>query len=79
MLAVVAEISFSKHLLIINGMFRSVIRSPSITTMRDIDPKLPAARHNPDGYPMSDGDWPSNDRYVSIRRRSHQQGCDGDA
>uniref|UniRef100_A0AAQ4QTM9 phosphatidate phosphatase n=1 Tax=Gasterosteus aculeatus aculeatus TaxID=481459 RepID=A0AAQ4QTM9_GASAC len=58
------NISFSKHLLIINGMFRSVIRSPSITTMRDIDPKLPAARHNPDGYPMSDGDWPSNDRYA---------------
>nr|XP_040028170.1 phosphatidate phosphatase LPIN2 isoform X1 [Gasterosteus aculeatus aculeatus]XP_040028171.1 phosphatidate phosphatase LPIN2 isoform X1 [Gasterosteus aculeatus aculeatus] len=40
-----------------------VSRSPSITTMRDIDPKLPAARHNPDGYPMSDGDWPSNDSH----------------
>ena len=39
-------------------------RSPSLSTMRDIDPKLPAARHNIDGYPLSDGDWPSHDRYV---------------
>uniref|UniRef100_A0A8C9X6K2 phosphatidate phosphatase n=1 Tax=Sander lucioperca TaxID=283035 RepID=A0A8C9X6K2_SANLU len=41
-----------------------VSRSPSVTTMRDIDPKLPAARHNLDGYPLSDGDWSSNDRYA---------------
>uniref|UniRef100_A0A4W6F380 phosphatidate phosphatase n=1 Tax=Lates calcarifer TaxID=8187 RepID=A0A4W6F380_LATCA len=41
-----------------------VSRSPSVTTMRDIDPKLPAARHNLDGYPMSDGDWPADDRYA---------------
>lgn len=40
------------------------LRSPSVTTMRDIDPKLPAARHNLDGYSMSDGDWPADDRYV---------------
>ncbi|XP_049455167.1 phosphatidate phosphatase LPIN2 isoform X3 [Epinephelus fuscoguttatus] len=40
-----------------------VSRSPSVTTMRDIDPKLPAARHNLDGYPMSDGDWPANDSH----------------
>uniref|UniRef100_A0A671V6B2 phosphatidate phosphatase n=1 Tax=Sparus aurata TaxID=8175 RepID=A0A671V6B2_SPAAU len=40
------------------------IRSPSVTTMRDIDPKLPAARHNLDGYPLSDGDWPADDRYA---------------
>ncbi|XP_037643899.1 phosphatidate phosphatase LPIN2 isoform X2 [Sebastes umbrosus] len=40
-----------------------VSRSPSVTTMRDIDPKLPAARHNLDGYPLSDGDWPSNDSH----------------
>ncbi|KAL6103973.1 lpin2 [Pungitius sinensis] len=40
-----------------------VSRSPSITTMRDIDPKLPAARHNLDGYSMSDGEWPSNDSH----------------
>ncbi|XP_030608639.1 phosphatidate phosphatase LPIN2 isoform X2 [Archocentrus centrarchus] len=38
-----------------------VSRSPSVTTVRDIDPKLPAARHNLDGYPMSDGDWPAGD------------------
>uniref|UniRef100_A0A4W6F2F7 phosphatidate phosphatase n=1 Tax=Lates calcarifer TaxID=8187 RepID=A0A4W6F2F7_LATCA len=37
--------------------------SPSVTTMRDIDPKLPAARHNLDGYPMSDGDWPADDSH----------------
>ncbi|XP_029309193.1 phosphatidate phosphatase LPIN2 isoform X2 [Cottoperca gobio] len=40
-----------------------VSRSPSVSTMRDIDPKLPAARHNIDGYPLSDGDWPSNDSH----------------
>ncbi|XP_022073827.1 phosphatidate phosphatase LPIN2 isoform X2 [Acanthochromis polyacanthus] len=40
-----------------------VSRSPSVTTMRDVDPKLPAARHNLDGYPMSDGDWPANDSH----------------
>ncbi|XP_044077046.1 phosphatidate phosphatase LPIN2 isoform X4 [Siniperca chuatsi] len=40
-----------------------VSRSPSMTTMRDIDPKLPAARHNLDGYPLSDGDWPADDSH----------------
>ncbi|XP_068196950.1 phosphatidate phosphatase LPIN2 isoform X2 [Antennarius striatus] len=40
-----------------------VSRSPSVSTMRDIDPKLPAARRNPDGYPMSDGDWPTDDSH----------------
>ncbi|XP_022613995.1 phosphatidate phosphatase LPIN2-like isoform X2 [Seriola dumerili] len=40
-----------------------VSRSPSVTTMRDIDPKLPAARHNLDGYSMSDGDWPADDSH----------------
>ncbi|XP_035025636.1 phosphatidate phosphatase LPIN2 isoform X1 [Hippoglossus stenolepis] len=39
-----------------------VSRSPSVTTMRDIDPKLPAARHSLDSYSMSDGDWRSDDR-----------------
>lgn len=39
-------------------------RSPSVTKMRDIDPKLPAARPNLDGYPHSDGDWPADDRYI---------------
>lgn len=37
-----------------------------MTTMRDIDPKLPAARPNLDGYPLSDGDWPADDRYIYI-------------
>ncbi|XP_039999065.1 phosphatidate phosphatase LPIN2 isoform X2 [Xiphias gladius] len=40
-----------------------VSRSPSVTTMRDVDPKLPAARHSLDGYPMSDGDWPADDSH----------------
>ncbi|KAK2895835.1 phosphatidate phosphatase LPIN2 [Channa argus] len=38
-------------------------RSPSVTTMRDIDPKLPAARASLDGYPLSDGDWPADDSH----------------
>ncbi|XP_028987251.1 phosphatidate phosphatase LPIN2 isoform X2 [Betta splendens] len=40
-----------------------VSRSPSVTTMRDIDPKLPAARANLEGYPLSDGDWPADDSH----------------
>lgn len=40
-----------------------VSRSPSMTTIRDTDPKLPAARHNLDGYPLSDGDWPAEDSH----------------
>ncbi|XP_071347571.1 phosphatidate phosphatase LPIN2 isoform X2 [Trachinotus anak] len=40
-----------------------VSRSPSVTTMRDVDPKLPAPRHNLDGYSMSDGDWPADDSH----------------
>ncbi|KAM4557235.1 phosphatidate phosphatase LPIN2 isoform 2-T2 [Fundulus diaphanus] len=38
-----------------------VSRSPSTSTMRDIDPKLPTARHTLEGYPLSDGEWPSGD------------------
>ncbi|XP_053186404.1 phosphatidate phosphatase LPIN2 isoform X1 [Scomber japonicus] len=38
-----------------------VSRSPSVTTIRDIDPKLPAARHSIDGYPLSDGEWRADD------------------
>ncbi|KAM9844452.1 phosphatidate phosphatase LPIN2 isoform 1-T1 [Aulostomus maculatus] len=38
-----------------------VSRSPSVSTIRDIDPKLPAARHSLDGYAMSDGEWPADD------------------
>ncbi|KAM9789101.1 phosphatidate phosphatase LPIN2 [Neosynchiropus ocellatus] len=37
-----------------------VSRSPSGSTIRDIDPKLPSSRHNLDGYAMSDGDWSEN-------------------
>ncbi|XP_047225441.1 phosphatidate phosphatase LPIN2 isoform X2 [Girardinichthys multiradiatus] len=38
-----------------------VSRSPSTSTIRDIDPKLPTARHNLQGYPLSDSEWPSGD------------------
>lgn len=44
----------------------SFSRSPSMTTMRDIDPKLPSARHSLDSYSMSDGDWPADDRCVKL-------------
>nr|XP_020446988.1 phosphatidate phosphatase LPIN2 isoform X2 [Monopterus albus] len=40
-----------------------ISRSPSATTIRDIDPKLPAARHSLDGYPLSDGDLPADDSH----------------
>lgn len=50
--------------LILMYLFQRGFRSPSVTTVRDVDPKLPAARHNLDGYPLSDGDWPPDDRYV---------------
>ncbi|XP_015251368.1 PREDICTED: phosphatidate phosphatase LPIN2 isoform X1 [Cyprinodon variegatus] len=38
-----------------------VSRSPSTSTIRDIDPKLPTTRHNLEGYPLSDGEWPLGD------------------
>uniref|UniRef100_M4AQN7 phosphatidate phosphatase n=1 Tax=Xiphophorus maculatus TaxID=8083 RepID=M4AQN7_XIPMA len=41
-----------------------VSRSPSTSTIRDIDPKLPTVRHNLEGYPLSDSEWPSGDRYA---------------
>ncbi|XP_037538276.1 phosphatidate phosphatase LPIN2 [Nematolebias whitei] len=40
-----------------------VSRSPSISTIRDIDPKLPAARPSLEGYPLSDGEWPLGDSH----------------
>ncbi|XP_077470434.1 phosphatidate phosphatase LPIN2 [Stigmatopora argus] len=40
-----------------------VSRSPSTSTIRDVDPRLPAARHNLDGYALSDGDWATNDSH----------------
>lgn len=46
----------------INISFCVDLRSPSVTTVRDIDPKLPAARHNLDGYPLSDGEWRTDSR-----------------
>ena len=43
-------------------------RSPSITTIRDIDPKLPTVRHNFD-YPLSDGEWPASEGYVCMEMK----------
>uniref|UniRef100_A0A3Q4B5B1 phosphatidate phosphatase n=1 Tax=Mola mola TaxID=94237 RepID=A0A3Q4B5B1_MOLML len=34
-----------------------------VSTVRDIEPKLPTARHNFDAYPLSDGDWPKDDSH----------------
>uniref|UniRef100_A0A8C6UKM2 phosphatidate phosphatase n=1 Tax=Neogobius melanostomus TaxID=47308 RepID=A0A8C6UKM2_9GOBI len=39
--------------------------SPSVTTMKDTESKLPVARHSLD-YPVSDGDWPAEDRYPAM-------------
>ncbi|XP_024129774.1 phosphatidate phosphatase LPIN2 isoform X2 [Oryzias melastigma] len=36
-----------------------ISRSPSDNAVPDIDPKLPAARHNFSDYPLSDGEWPA--------------------
>lgn len=63
---------------LINASVHHGFRSPSVTTMRDIDPKLPAARHNLDGYPLSDGDWPADDRYVLRWTYDQLRGCSGD-
>ncbi|XP_054620196.1 phosphatidate phosphatase LPIN2 isoform X2 [Dunckerocampus dactyliophorus] len=43
------------------AVVQHVSRSPSGSTIRDIDPKLPTARRNLDGYALSDGDWPADD------------------
>uniref|UniRef100_A0A671KJD4 phosphatidate phosphatase n=1 Tax=Sinocyclocheilus anshuiensis TaxID=1608454 RepID=A0A671KJD4_9TELE len=32
-------------------------RSSSISTVREVEPKLPTVRHSLDNYPYSDGDW----------------------
>uniref|UniRef100_A0A8C2CKS0 phosphatidate phosphatase n=1 Tax=Cyprinus carpio TaxID=7962 RepID=A0A8C2CKS0_CYPCA len=36
-------------------------RSSSISTVREIEPKLPTVRHSLDNYPYSDGDWSPSD------------------
>lgn len=41
-------------------------RSSSISTVREVEPKLPTVRHSLDSYPYSDGDWsPSNSHAMS--------------
>uniref|UniRef100_A0A671MBX2 phosphatidate phosphatase n=1 Tax=Sinocyclocheilus anshuiensis TaxID=1608454 RepID=A0A671MBX2_9TELE len=39
-------------------------RSSSISTVREIEPKLPTVRHSLDNYPYSDGDWSPSDRFA---------------
>ncbi|XP_051557560.1 phosphatidate phosphatase LPIN2 isoform X2 [Myxocyprinus asiaticus] len=39
-------------------------RSSSISTVRDIEPKLPTVRHSLDSYPFSDGDWSHSDSHA---------------
>uniref|UniRef100_A0A672Q7M2 phosphatidate phosphatase n=1 Tax=Sinocyclocheilus grahami TaxID=75366 RepID=A0A672Q7M2_SINGR len=36
-------------------------RSSSISTFREVEPKLPTVRHSLDNYPYSDGDWSPSD------------------
>uniref|UniRef100_A0A671KHP8 phosphatidate phosphatase n=1 Tax=Sinocyclocheilus anshuiensis TaxID=1608454 RepID=A0A671KHP8_9TELE len=36
-------------------------RSSSISTVREVEPKLPTVRHSLDNYPYSDGDWSPSD------------------
>uniref|UniRef100_A0A673L246 phosphatidate phosphatase n=1 Tax=Sinocyclocheilus rhinocerous TaxID=307959 RepID=A0A673L246_9TELE len=40
-------------------------RSSSISTVREVEPKLPTVRHSLDNYPYSDGDWSPSDWFVS--------------
>uniref|UniRef100_A0A8C6UL71 phosphatidate phosphatase n=1 Tax=Neogobius melanostomus TaxID=47308 RepID=A0A8C6UL71_9GOBI len=49
-----------------------VSRSPSVTTMKDTESKLPVARHSLD-YPVSDGDWPAEDRYPAFSPKSDSE------
>ncbi|XP_059419568.1 phosphatidate phosphatase LPIN2-like isoform X2 [Carassius carassius] len=39
-------------------------RSSSISTVREIEPKLPTVRHSLDNYPHSDGDWSPSDSHA---------------
>uniref|UniRef100_A0A8C1NA39 phosphatidate phosphatase n=2 Tax=Cyprinus carpio TaxID=7962 RepID=A0A8C1NA39_CYPCA len=39
-------------------------RSSSISTVREIEPKLPTVRHSLDNYPYSDGDWSPSDSHA---------------
>nr|XP_057902130.1 phosphatidate phosphatase LPIN2 isoform X2 [Doryrhamphus excisus] len=45
------------------AVVQHVSRSPSGSAIRDIDPKLPTARRNLDGYALSDGDWTADDSH----------------
>ncbi|XP_061834750.1 phosphatidate phosphatase LPIN2 isoform X2 [Nerophis lumbriciformis] len=45
------------------ALVQHISRSPSGVTGRDIDPKLPSARHNLDGYALSDGDWAADNSH----------------
>ncbi|TSK82172.1 Phosphatidate phosphatase LPIN2 [Bagarius yarrelli] len=39
-------------------------RSSSVSTLKDIEPRVPAIRHSPESYPFSDGDWSPADSHV---------------
>lgn len=46
-------------------------RSSSISTVREVEPKLPTVLHSLDNYPYSDGDWSPSNRFVSAYYLSH--------
>lgn len=39
-------------------------RSSSISTLKEIEPRLPPVRHSPENYPYSDGDWSHADNHT---------------
>ncbi|XP_066536586.1 phosphatidate phosphatase LPIN2 isoform X2 [Hoplias malabaricus] len=39
-------------------------RSSSISTLKEVEPRVPAVRHSPENYPYSDGDWSPADKHT---------------
>ncbi|XP_035375920.1 phosphatidate phosphatase LPIN2 isoform X2 [Electrophorus electricus] len=39
-------------------------RSPSINTVKEVEPRVPAIRHSPENYPFSDGDLSHSDTHA---------------
>ncbi|XP_076840950.1 phosphatidate phosphatase LPIN2 isoform X2 [Brachyhypopomus gauderio] len=41
-------------------------RSPSVTTVKEVEPRVAAGRHSPENYPFSDGDWSRSDSHAML-------------
>uniref|UniRef100_A0AAR2J2E2 phosphatidate phosphatase n=1 Tax=Pygocentrus nattereri TaxID=42514 RepID=A0AAR2J2E2_PYGNA len=48
----------------INHSFHCQFRSSSISTVKEVEPRVPPVRHSPENYPYSDGDWSPADNLV---------------